>query len=405
MASDSIADPRTRAQRALAKGDVAAALDICRDAFRRSGDAAQIAAHPTVEPAAASSLASVEQLLLLEDSPIESTAMLIDGLMQYPHWNQRYTPPAIRLFRLKNCTVHYPNVVVTAEGAILDDNAGFRTSALCNHATRGFPGVLSGSGHVLLRALANPPEQVREPAFFLNASPNYASWLFADLPRLLARIQAGRARLILHGEPRAFHLDSLRALGVASADIIPVGVQTRIECAELFYCTSTFMDHAPSARGLAYLRERLALPGARALARSGARRVYLSREREQASRPLLNEQELIDFLRARGFDIVAPEALEFGEQVTRMAGAESVAGPYGANLANGIFPAQASNALIIATKEQPEFSRMFSALGVPHAHACAEPVKLKDAATFSESFGFRVALDDVDKCLEALGVS
>lgn len=405
MASDSIADPRTRAQRALAKGDVAAALDICRDAFRHSGDAAQIASYPTVEPAAASSLASVEQLLVVEDPPIESTAMLIDGLMQYPHWNRRYTPPAIRLFRLKNCTVHYPNVVVTAEGAILDDNAGFRTSALCNHVTRGFPGLLSGSGHVLLRVPANPTEQVREPAFFLNASPNYASWLFADLPRLVTRMQVNRARLILHGEPHAFHLDSLRALGVASADIIPVRAQTRIECAELFYCTSTFMDHAPSARGLAYVRERLALHGADAAARPGARRVYLSREREQASRPLLNEQELIAYFRARGFDIVAPETMGFREQVATMFGADSIAGPYGANLANGIFPARASNALIIATKEQPEFSRLFSALAVPHAHACAEPVKLKDAATFSESFGFRVALDDVGKCLEALGVS
>jgi capsular polysaccharide biosynthesis protein len=133
--------------------------------------------------------------------------------------------------------------------------------------------------------------------------------------------------------------------------------------------------------------------------------VYLSREREQASRPLLNEQELIAYFRARGFDIVAPEAMGFREQVANMLGADSIAGPYGANLANGVFPVQASNALIIATKEQPEFSRMFSALAVPHAHACAEPVKLKDAATFSESFGFRVALDDVGKCLDALGVS
>ena len=405
MASDSIADPRTRAQRALAKGDVAAALSICRDAFRHAGDAAQIASCPTVEPAAASSLASVEQLLVAEEPPIESTAVLIDGLMQYPHWNQRYTPPAIRLFRLRNCTVHYPNVVVTAEGAILDDNAGFRTSALCHHAIHGFPGLLSGSGHVLLRTPGDPVERLREPAFFLNASPNYASWLFADLPRLVTRMQVSRARLILHGEPHAFHLDSLHALGVASEDIVRIPAQTRIECAELFYCTSTFMDHAPSARGFAYLRERLARPGADAARCTGAHRVYLSRVGEQASRPLLNEQELIAFFRRRGFDIVAPETLEFREQVVRMLGADSIAGPYGANLANGIFPVQASNALIIATKEQPEFSRMFSALAVPHAHACAEPVKLKDAATFSESFGFRVALDDVGRCLDALGVS
>jgi capsular polysaccharide biosynthesis protein len=404
MAADSIDDPRTRAQRALARGDVAAALSICRDAFRNAGETAQIALCPTVEPAAASSLASVEQLMVMQDPAIESTAVLIDGLMQYPHWNQRYTPPAIRLFRLRNCTVHYPNVVVTEEGALLDDNAGFRTSALCNHAARGFPGLVSGSGHVLLRAPADPAERLREPAFFLNASPNYASWLFADLPRLVSRMQVSRARLILHGEPHAFHLDSLRALGVADADIIRIPAQTRIECAELFYCTSTFMDHAPSARGLAYLRERLALPGAGAAAPTGARRVYLSRERAQASRPLLNERELIAFLRTRGFDIVAPETLEFTQQVTQMRGADSIAGAYGANLANGIFPVRARNALIIATKEQPEFSRMFSALAVPHAHACAEPVKLKDAATFSESFGFRVALDDVGRCLDVLEV-
>jgi capsular polysaccharide biosynthesis protein len=405
MTSDSIADPRTRAQRALANGDIAGAVRICRDAFRHDQDAAQIVSYPAVEPAAASSLASAEQLMVMEDPPVGSTAVLIDGLMQYPHWNRRYTPPAIRLFRLRNCTIHYPNVVVTAEGAILDDNAGFRTSSLCNHVIHGFPGLLSGSGHVLLRVPVAPTERLREPAFFLNASPNYASWLFADLPRLVTRTQTGLARLILHGETRAFHLDSLRALGVASDDIIRVPAQKRIECEELFYCTSTFMDHAPSARGLAHVRERLALAGADTANRAGARRVYLSREREQASRPLLNERELIAYFQARGFDIVAPETLGFREQVTRMRDADTVAGPYGANLANGVFPVHASHALIIATKEQPEFSRMFSALGVPHAHACAEPVKLKDAATFSESSGFRVALDDVGRCLDALGVS
>ena len=403
MTSGSGAGPRGRAQQALAQGDVASALQICRHALRRVRDGSRIDSCATISPAEASTLPSIEQIFSVEDRMVESSAVLIEGLKQYSHWSLPYAPPAIRLLRLRRCTVFWPNVIVSEEGLLLDDNAGFRTSALCDHAPPDFPGLIAGSGHVLLRMPGAAAAPVREPAFFLNASRNYAAWLFADLPRLLARPKAGPGRVLLHGEALDFHAQSLRAVGIGAGEVLPAAQDAPLKCEELYYCTSTYMDHAPSASGIAWLRQRLA--ALEPPAEPAARRVYLSRENVPASRPLLNERQLAAYLRARAFDVVAPEALSFREQVGAVSGAEAVGGPYGANLANGMFPHRARGALIIATKEQPEISRMFSVLGVPHAHACAERIRIRNAPTFSASYGFRVDLGQVGRCLEALGIS
>jgi hypothetical protein len=204
---------------------------------------------------------------------------------------------------------------------------------------------------------------------------------------------------VLHGDPADFHFDSLAAVGVGRDRLIACGSGARLECRELHYCTPTYFHHAPSPRGLAFLRTHLA---AEAPGESGSpARVYFSRRRIAGSRVVLNEAELVSLLEGSGFAAVDPEALPFAAQTRLAAAAEALAGPYGANLANCAFARNARTALILATKGQPEFSRLFSALAIPHWHVAADPVELRKGRTFSESYGFRVDLGAAETILKA----
>jgi capsular polysaccharide biosynthesis protein len=65
-------------------------------------------------------------------------------------------------------------------------------------------------------------------------------------------------------------------------------------------------------------------------------RLYISRKSAQYRR-VLNELEVIEFLRAYGFRTITLESLSFQEQVTLMANATVAIAPHGAGLTNLIF--------------------------------------------------------------------
>jgi capsular polysaccharide biosynthesis protein len=66
-------------------------------------------------------------------------------------------------------------------------------------------------------------------------------------------------------------------------------------------------------------------------------RLSITQRSKKQYRALQNENELIDALAARGFDIVEPERLSFPEQVRVFREAECVVGLGGAGLFNVIF--------------------------------------------------------------------
>jgi capsular polysaccharide biosynthesis protein len=82
-------------------------------------------------------------------------------------------------------------------------------------------------------------------------------------------------------------------------------------------------------------------------------------------------------------------------------GAEVLAGPYGANLANMLFARNARKLLILGTKHQPEFARLASALGIASWHIVPQAVKIREGRTFSESHGFIADLAAVETALQA----
>jgi capsular polysaccharide biosynthesis protein len=226
---------------------------------------------------------------------------------------------------------------------------------------------------------------------------NYAAWLFGVLPRLAAFEAAQNMPILLHGDVAAFHRDSLRAMGIDEKRLRMHRANVRVECKELHYCTSSYVHHAPSATGVRHVRERVTA----AITPGAAKRVYFAR-RHAKDRPLLNEAEVIALFEQHGFIAIDPEQHSFEDQARYAAGAEILAGPYGANLANLVFARNAKKLLIQATKQQPEFARLASALGVAFWHTIPQAVQLREGRTFSESFGFSADLTQLARVVDTM---
>jgi hypothetical protein len=383
-------DSRALVEAALAAGDAPGALRIAREHLGRLGSDAVPACYPLLDPERAEGASGVRLTACWDDGEIASTARLVPGMMQFADWARPFRPPTLRRLLLDRCVALAPNVVLTAAGELLDDNVGFSNSELCRHAVAGFPGIAAAQGQIVLAPRHRETIAIDGPAAYLPVSQNYSAWLLGDLARLAAFAEDDRLPIVLHGDAADVHFDSLAAVGVGRDRLIPCGSGTRLECRELHYSTPTYFHHAPSPRGLAFLRMHVATeaPGAS----GGPARVYFSRRKIAGSRVVLNETELVSLLEGCGFAAVDPEALPFAAQARLAGAADALAGPYGANLANCAFARNARTALIVATKGQPEFSRLFSALAIPHWHVAADPVELRKGRTFSESYGFRVDL-------------
>ena len=392
-------DGRGLAEAALANGDVTGALRAAREHLRRAGRAAEPVCYPLLAPEHAGQSPRARLTAYWEDAEVVSTAQLMPGMMQFAEWAAAFRPRPLRRFLFEQCVALAPNVLLTAAGDLLDDSTGFSNSELCRHVVEGFPGIAAANGQIILGTHHTETVRIAQPAVYLPAAANYSAWLLGDLARLVAFVDCDGLPVVLHGEASEFHFASLARLGVPRDRVIACGSQSRLECRELHYCTSTYFHHTPSSRGLAHVRSRVLTDAHDA--RAGPSRLYLARRKMRNSRPILNEAELAELLAGCGFIAVDPEEHSFAQQVRLAAGAETIAGPYGANLANCVFARNARAALIVATKGQPEFSRLLSALAVPHWHVVAEPVKIGDGRTFSESHGFRVDLAAAETILRA----
>jgi capsular polysaccharide biosynthesis protein len=394
---------RALAAATLAEGRVKAAIRHASDCLQAMGAPAPVVAYPLLPPAQAAQAKSVREIRVLEDVEIASRARLTDGLQQYVHWAAPYRPPALRVFAMHRAVALAPNLILTADGQLLDDNIGFNNTELCDHMPADFNGIVAAGGRLLVAVRHRDVARVTGPALYLPAASNYAAWLFGSLPRLAAYADiAGIAEdndlpIVLHGEVAAYHLDSLHAMGIARERLVIHGAHVRIECKELYYCTTSYFHHAPSTVGVRHVRERvlahLGSPG-----ETAGKRLYLAR-RHAKDRPLLNEAEVVTLFERHGFIAIDPECHSFAEQVKFAANAEILAGPYGANLANMVFAGRARKLLILGTKHQPEFARLASALGIAFWHTVPQGVALREGRTMSESFGFNADLPELDRVL------
>lgn len=124
---------------------------------------------------------------------------------------------------------------------------------------------------------------------------------------------------------------------------------------------------------------------------SGPEKVYVSRSRTK-NRVLMNELEVEDLFRRRGFFIVHPQNISVQQQVTLWANAQIIAGTAGSNMFGLAFQRRLHRSLVINSPNLLHFQEMFLQSG----HECETSFYLGEAS-HSEIHGpWQVSLTDLE---------
>lgn len=270
------------------------------------------------------------------------------------------SPRADRLLRIKKCSVSYQGVIRSGDYFLAENNSR-DTHDIAKSAGASFSVKRTIFGGYRLRESKNIAH-IRS-GLYMVAHPNYAAWIMGELPRLRHYLQyiASGGRVILHGEPKKFHLEAFRLFGVSEDRITCVSEDTEIAVDELLFSTPSYSYHVPSPAGVGFLG---ALPEFAMLdERWRDKMIYLSRNK-QTLRRILNEHEIEEALISRGYQVVAPESMTLGDQVSIFAQARIIVTPFGGTLANLCFrPKGRGPVCLIRTKFTNEFARLASMNG------------------------------------------
>jgi len=160
---------------------------------------------------------------------------------------------------------------------------------------------------------------------------NWAAWVFHGLPAAFDFAQNRPAERYLS----YIDLDWLREVGIPDDALVRHELARTYRCSSVVFRRYSQIDVDPTAMDREiYERVGRKLAGPRAVAPN--RRVFISR-RSASGRILLNENELIDALAARGFEIVETELLSFVDKVRLFRDAELVVGLGGSGMFNVAF--------------------------------------------------------------------
>lgn len=166
----------------------------------------------------------------------------------------------------------------------------------------------------------------------IAGAKNYYHWIFDDLPRLklLEGVIDEIDYLIVPHDLKRFHLETLNLLGFPEGRLLKIKDDMHLQCERLFvpsFGSTWNMSWTCEFLRDSFLPDDLAEPH---------RLIYISRK-DAPYRKIINEEEVEDYLREIGFEIVQMSGLSFLEQVKICAEAKIVVGPHGAGLSNIIF--------------------------------------------------------------------
>ena len=187
-------------------------------------------------------------------------------------------------------------------------------------------------GHEVFKSHINKPQFKKECLATVTSTGNigYYHWIFESLPRLklLEEVIDEIDYLIVPYNLKRFHLETLSLLGVPEEKLLKIKDGGHLLCENLFVpSVSSVSKWACDFLRESFIPEDVAEPH---------RLIYISRN-DALYRKIVNEEEVEDYLRDIGFEIVQMSKLTFLEQVKTCAEARIVVGPHGAGLSNTVF--------------------------------------------------------------------
>jgi hypothetical protein len=206
------------------------------------------------------------------------------------------------------------------------------------------------------------------------ATSNYCHWVLDSMPRLsLLGNSLDDVKFIMPTPVQQFHLDSLRAFGLADSQLVQVSSNvTAVE--QLKFILATPKPNRPHPAHLLAMTERIQRNLLGEERPSSKRRVYIAREKTE--RLIVNENELLPILGEFGFEVIYCERLTFEEQVRLFAETQVIFGAHGAGMCNHIFCPP--NAVVIELYQplfwQDNVHRYSVFYDQPHWHLFGTPV-------------------------------
>jgi capsular polysaccharide biosynthesis protein len=177
------------------------------------------------------------------------------------------------------------------------------------------------------------PRATRLEGNWTNVTGRLASgfyhWLLDELPRLaLLPELPPDTRIMVPGRLAPYQRQTLQWLGLENR--IRPTEEKHLIIERYYFCPLTSMTGSYNPFAVQFLR-RSFLPRADTGYDAPAR-FYLRRVGK--TRPIVNEHEVLDFFRKKGWAIVDTEALSMAQQIRLFARAEMICAPHGAGLAN-----------------------------------------------------------------------
>ncbi|MDR7240803.1 glycosyltransferase family 61 protein [Neobacillus drentensis] len=163
---------------------------------------------------------------------------------------------------------------------------------------------------------------------------NYYHWLFDVVARfdLLERSGLDIDYYIMNPRAYAFQFETLRQLGIPENKIIENHSRLHIQAEKLVLTSQPAMLPEWACQ---YLK-RVLKEQQRIEVNKEYQKVYITRS-NAARRRVVNEEELIQLLKRKGFTIVILEKLKLWEQIEVFSSADIIIGPHGAGLTNLLF--------------------------------------------------------------------
>ena len=180
---------------------------------------------------------------------------------------------------------------------------------------------------------------------------NFGHWLLDHAPQVVALWKvAPHATFLMPQASREFQMATLALMGVDRRQLVPWD-GSPIECGRLLAFESD--GRAGGGRPLSALMavRRLLTPAAACPGERGSRRIYVSRrDAPKKRRWIVNEPEVEQLFRRRGFDIIVMRDCPLDEQVRLFREARVVAGLNGAGLTDIVFSAGGTHVMVLLSE-------------------------------------------------------
>ncbi len=234
--------------------------------------------------------------------------------------------------------VAHEGLVITLDGSLIAECVVNRHRTL----TFGLIVPISPTFNLSFYNYAEAEKTIEGRAAILSqcGDENYGHWLVESLPRLLLIERAydiSALKIILidrNDKINNVYVQSLAFLGVNPANIVWYKDLARVD--RVIYASPVTIHPWIKSRICVEALERIA----QAVASDGMsqhKKIYISRNVDSPNRKMMNDAEIIEIVRRRGYEIVNCGNLTFEEQVRMFSGATHIVGNLGAGFTNLAF--------------------------------------------------------------------